>query len=159
MSELNKTLRVAGVGLVLGALAVLTVPGRAVPDAFFDVGEAFFREFTDPESAATLEVVEFDEEQAAAMPFQVTNRDGLWMIPSHNDYPADGRERLSNISADIISLVKEDFRSDNIADHEALGVVDPTDLTAASLVGGGTRVTVKDANEDVLAYLFFGNRV
>ena len=69
MSELNKTLRVAGVGLVLGALAVLTVPGRAVPDAFFDVGETFFLEFTDPESAATLEVVEFDEEQARRYAF------------------------------------------------------------------------------------------
>ena len=46
MSELNKTLRVAGVGLVLGALAVLTVPGRAVPDAFFDVGEPFFSDFS-----------------------------------------------------------------------------------------------------------------
>ena len=126
---------------------------------FFDVGEPFFQEFVDPEAAATLEVVEFDEDQAAAMPFQVTNRDGLWTIPSHNDYPADGRERLSNISADIISLVKEDFRSDNIADHESLGVIDPTDLAATSLVGRGTRITVKDATDETLADLIVGNRV
>ena len=146
MSELNKTLRAAGIGLVLGTLALVTTPGRAVPDAFFDVGDTFFPGFTDPEVAATLEVVEFDAEQAAAMPFQVTNREGLWLIPSHNDYPADGRERLSNISADIISLVKEDFRSDNIADHESLVVIDPTDLSATSLVCRGRRVTGKDTN-------------
>ncbi len=159
MGELNKTVRAVGIALLLGVAALVTTPGRATPDAFFDIGDPFFPEFTDPEAAATLDVVEFDEEQAAAMPFQVTNRDGLWTIPSHNDYPADGRERLSNISADIISLVKEDFRSDNVADHEALGVVDPTDLTATSLVGRGTRITVKDANEEVLADLIVGNPV
>ena len=159
MGELSKTLRLAGLSLLLGIAAFVSTPGRATPDAFFDVGEPFFPEFLDPETAATLEVVEFDEDQAAAMPFQVTNRDGLWTIPSHNDYPADGRERLSNISADIISLEKEDFRSDNIADHESLGVIDPTDLAATSLVGRGTRITVKNATDETLADLIVGNRV
>ena len=159
MGELSKTLRLAGLSLLLGITAFVSTPGRATPDAFFDVGEPFFPEFLDPETAATLEVVEFDEDQAAAMPFQVTNRDGLWTIPSHNDYPADGRERLSNISADIISLEKEDFRSDNIADHESLGVIDPTDLAATSLVGRGTRITVKNATDETLADLIVGNRV
>ena len=159
MGELRKTIRAAGAALLLCSVAFLSTPSRATPDAFFDVGESFFPGFTDPEVAATLDIIEFDEEQAAAMPFQVTNRDGLWTIPSHNDYPADGRERLSNISADIISLVKEDFRSDNIADHEALGVIDPTDLTATSLVGRGTRVTVKDTADETLADLIVGNPV
>ena len=159
MSELKKTMTLAGVALLLGVVAFASAPRRAVPDLFFDVGEPFFPEFTDPEAAATLDVVEFDEETAAATPFQVTNRDGLWTIPSHHDYQADGAERLSNIAADIISLVKEDFRSDNVADHEALGVIDPTDLAATSLIGRGTRVTVKDANGEALADLIVGRRV
>ena len=129
MNELRTTLALGGAAVVLAVVALVSAPGRAVPDAFFDIGEPFFPEFTDPEAAATLEVVEFDEDTAAAIPFQVTNQDGLWTIPSHNDYPADGRDRLANIAADIISVVKEDFRSDNVADHEALGVIDPTDLT------------------------------
>ena len=103
--------------------------------------------------------MEFDEETASATPFQVTNQGGLWTIPSHHDYQADGAERLSNIAADIISLVKEDFRSDNVADHEALGVIDPSDLTTSSLVGRGTRVTVRDTNTEILADLIVGNRV
>ena len=137
MNELRTTLALGGAAVVLAVVALVSAPGRAVPDAFFDIGEPFFPEFTDPEAASTLEVVEFDEATAAAIPFQVTNRDGLWTIPSHNDYPADGAERLSNIAADIISVVKEDFRSDNVADHEALGVIDPTDLTTPGLVGRG----------------------
>ena len=159
MNELRTTLALGGAAVVLAVVALVSAPGRAVPDAFFDIGEPFFPEFADPEAAATLEVVEFDEATAAAIPFQVTNQDGLWTIPSHNDYPADGRERLANIAADIISVVKEDFRSDNVADHEALGVIDPTDLTATGLVGRGTRVTVRDANGESLADLIVGNRV
>ena len=134
MNELNKTAIFVGIALVLGVVAFASAPRRAAPDLFFDVGEAFFPEFADPDAAASLEVMEFDEDTASATPFQVTNQGGLWTIPSHHDYQADGAERLSNIAADIISLVKEDFRSDNVADHEALGVIDPSDLTTSSLV-------------------------
>lgn len=159
MSELKKTLMVAGVAVLLGVVAVVSAPRPAVPDAFFDVGEPFFPEFTDPEMATTLEVVEFDEETASAIPFKVTNRNGLWTIPSHHDYPADGAERLANAAADIISVVKDDFRSDNVADHESLGVVDPTDETASTLQGRGTRVTFRGAGDVVLADLIVGRPV
>ncbi len=159
MQETKKTLIIAGVALLLGVVAFASAPRRALPDLFFDVGETFFPEFADPDAAATLDVVEFNAETASAMPFQVTNRDGLWTIPSHHDYPADGAERLSNIAADIISLTKEDFRSDNVADHEALGVIHPTDLAATSLVGRGTLLTVKDANDEALADLIVGRPV
>lgn len=159
MNELNKTATFIGIALVLGVVAFASAPRRAAPDLFFDVGEPFFAGFTDPEAAATLEVMEFDEETAAATPFQVTNQGGLWTIPSHHGYQADGAERLAGIAADVISLVKEDFRSDNVADHEALGVIDPSDLTTSSLVGRGTRITMRDANTEILADLIVGNRV
>ena len=159
MNELNKTALFVGIALVLGVAALASAPRRAAPDLFFDVGEPFFPEFTDPQAAATLEVMEFDEETASATPFQVTNRGGLWTIPSHHDYPADGAERLANVAADVISLVKEDFRSDNVADHEALGVIDPSDLTTSSLVGRGTRVTVRGEDTEILADLVVGGRV
>lgn len=159
MNELKKTLSIAGIAVLLGAVAMVSAPRRAAPDAFFDVGEPFFPEFTDPEAAATLEVIEFDEEQAAAMPFKVTNRNGLWTIPSHHDYPADGEERLANAAANVISVIKDDFRSDNLADHESLGVVDPTDDTVSSLQGRGSRVTFRAADEQVLADLVVGRPV
>ena len=159
MNELNKTATFIGIALVLGVVAFASAPRRSAPDLFFDVGEPFFPEFTDPEAAATLEVMEFDEETAAATPFQVTNQGGLWTIPSHHGYQADGAERLAGIAADVISLAKEDFRSDNVADHEALGVIDPSDLTTSSLVGRGTRITMRDANTEILADLIVGSRV
>ena len=159
MSELKKTTVFGGAAVVLVVLALLTGPRRAAPDAFFDVGETFFPEFTDPETATTLEVVEFDEDTAAAAVFRVTNRNGLWTIPSHHDYPADGRERLANTAAGVIAITKDDFRSDNVTDHEAFGVIDPLDESVSTLRGRGRRVTFKGASEEVLGDLIIGNPV
>ena len=159
MSELKKTTVFGGAAVVLVVLALLTAPRRAVPDAFFDVGETFFPDFTDPETATTLEVVEFDEDTAAAAVFRVTNRNGLWTIPSHHDYPADGKERLANTAAGVIAITKDDFRSDNVTDHEAFGVIDPLDQSVSTLRGRGRRVTFKGASEEVLGDLIIGNRV
>ena len=157
MSERKKTLSLVGIAIAAAVVALVSAPRRTVPDAFFDVGEPFFAEFTDPEMAATLAVVEWDEQTASALPFAVTNRGGLWIIPSHHDYPADGEERLSTAAAAVISVVKDDFRSDNIADHEALGVIDPLDDMATSFEGRGTRLTFKDASGGILADLILGN--
>jgi len=159
MSELQKTSVFGGAAVILVALALLTIPQRAAPDAFFDVGETFFAEFTDPETATTLEVIQFDEDTAAAATFEVTNRDGLWTIPSHHDYPADGAERLANTAAGVIAITKDDFRSDNVTDHESFGVIDPLDDGVSTLRGRGQRVTFKGASEQVLADLIIGNRV
>ena len=157
MSELNKTFTFAGVAVLLSVIAMVSAPRRSAPDAFFDVGDRFFPEFNDPELAATLEIVQWDDATRSALPFEVTNRRGLWTIPSHHDYPADGADRLATAAAEIISAVKEEFRSDNIADHEALGVIDPLDETATSLEGRGTRITFKGSGEEVLADLVIGN--
>ena len=159
MTELEKTTAFGGAAILAAAVAFGTAPSRSAPDAFFDVGETFFPEFADPEAATSLEVVEFDEDTAAAAVFRVTNRNGLWTIPSHHDYPADGEERLANTAAGMIAVTKDDFRSDSVTDHEAFGVIDPLDDGVGTLRGRGRRVTFKGASEEVLADLIIGNRV
>jgi len=159
MSETRKTFAIAGLGLALLILALASVPRRSTPDEFQDRGESFFPGFTDPNLATTLEVVEFDESTAAAKPFKVTFKDGRWTIPSHHDYPADGKDRLARTAAGLIGLTKLDFRSANVADHETCGVIDPLDESAGSLKGRGKRVTIRDKNDQVLADLIFGKKL
>ena len=159
MTELEKTTAFVGAAVLVVALAMATAPSRNAPEAFFDVGETFFPEFSDPEAATTLEVVEFDEDTAAAAVFRVTNREGLWTIPSHHDYPADGEERLANTAAGMIAIIKDDFRSDSVTDHEAFGVIDPLDEGISTLRGRGRRVTFKGPSEEVLADLIIGDAV
>ena len=159
MSETRKTMTYAGVALLLLGLAFLTAPRKITPDAFLDRGEAFFPEFTDPNVATTLEVIEFDEETAAARPFKVTFNEDKWTIPSHHNYPADGKERLAKTAAGVIGIKKDDFRSNNVADHEAFGVLDPLDQTVTTLKGRGKRVTIKGESDQILADLIIGNKL
>jgi len=156
MSELMKTLSFAGGALALALIAAVTAPRPSLPDAFADIGEPFFPDFQDPNAAASLEVVEWDEDAGGAKAFKVVNQDGVWTIPSHHDYPADGADRLAETAAGVIGIKKDDFRSENVADQEALGVVDPLDETVASSEGRGKRVTLKDASGAVLADFILG---
>ena len=159
MSETRRTMTYAGAALLLLTLAFLTAPRHITPDAFLDRGEAFFPEFTDPNVATTLEVIEFDEETAAARPFKVTFNKNKWTIPSHHDYPADGKERLAKTAAGVIGIKKDDFRSNNVADHEAFSVREPLAQTMPTLKGRGNRVTIKGESGQILADLIIGNKL
>lgn len=156
MSEMRKTLTFAGAAVALAALALLTAPRQKSPDQFNDQGQAFFPDFTDPNAARTLEVVDWDDATGTAVPFKVTYQGGRWTIPSHHDYPADGKDRLAKTAAGMIGITKDDFRTDNPADYEACGVVDPLDATNPSTKGRGKRVTIKGDNDVVLADLIIG---
>ena len=100
---------------------------------------------------------EFDDETAAARHFKVTVNENKWSIPSHHDYPADGKERLAKTAAGVIGIKKDDFRSNNVADHEAFSVLDPLDQTVTTLKGRGKRVTIKGESGQILADLIIGN--
>ena len=159
MNEIKKTLIFGGTAVVLALLALVTAPRKITPNAFLDQGEPFFPEFTDPNVATSLEVIDFDEETGSAIPFKVLFKDGKWTIPSHHDYPADGKDRLAKTAAGVIGIKKDDFRTDNVADHEACGVIDPLDETATSLKGRGQRVTLKGENDQVLADFIIGKEI
>jgi len=156
MSEMAKSMSWAAAALILAALAFFTAPSRPAPDDFLDRGEVFFPAFTNPNDAKTLEVIEFNEETAEATPFKVTFRSGRWTIPSHNDYPADGEDQLARAAAGVIGIEKDDFRTDNVSDHEACGVLDPLDEAATSLKGRGRRITIRGESDQVLADLILG---
>lgn len=158
-SELTLTKTLAGAALLLAVVAWATSPRNVTPGAFIDQGTEFFPDFQDPNIATTLEVIEFDEETASARPFKVTNQGGIWTIPSHNNYPADGKDRLAQTAAGVIGITRDDFRSDNVADHEALGVLDPIDETITTLTGRGKRVTLRGENDVVLADFIVGKEI
>ncbi len=158
MNENKKTMMFAGIAVALVALALIFAPRRITPEAFLDQGEPFFPNFTDPNDATTLEVINFDESTGAAQPFKVTFKNSLWTIPSHHDYPADAKDRLAKTAAGVIGIKKDDFRSDNVTDHEACGAIDPLEETAG-LTGRGQRVTIRGGNDNVLADFIIGKPV
>ncbi len=86
-------------------------------------------------------------------------KDKKWVIPSHYDYPADARDRLSKTAAAVMDLTKDTIRSDKVEDQQEMGVLDPLDVKATALQGRGKRVTLRDASEKVLADFIIGNEI
>ena len=159
MSATRTTAAICGIALALIALTWATAPRVRTPSMSADRGERVFPQLTDPNAAASLEVIEFDERNATVRPFKVQNRGGRWTIPSQHDYPADARDRLAQTTAAIIALRKDDVASDNAADAERCGVLDPVDTTVPSVKGRGTRVTVRGQQGQVLADIIIGGTV
>lgn len=159
MNEMKTTMTFGAVALALAAIAFLMSGPSAEPEAFSDQGQSFYPDFIDPNEAVTLEVIDYNSETGSAVPFKVTFDEGRWRIPSQYDYPADGKERLANTAAGVINITKDDYRTDNTAEHELCGVIDPLDESTTSLAGRGKRVTLKAASGAVLSDLIIGNPV
>src|SRR5262245_33838419 len=115
------------VALALGCMGLAySMRPVAPPKAQFeDTGEALFPGFTDPTTATGLAVVAWDEKEAKVVRFEVEQKQGRWVIPSHNDYPADGTERMGKAAASFIDVKKDRYYGDSVADHAAFGVLDP----------------------------------
>ncbi len=157
--ELKKTLIFVVVAALLMGAAFVNIPDRRKDEVFDEVGRPFFPDFTDPNGCTSLEVVDYDPETAIVTPFKVQLKDGRWTIPSHYDYPADGKDRLVKTSTGVMDLRKDTLRSDSVEDHEKLGVVDPLDTKASTLKGQGKRVTLKDDSDKTLADFLIGKEI
>jgi len=163
MNDLQKTSAFVAVALLLAGAAAVRMPGRTATEAVFaDQGKPFFPDFRDPLAANSLEVYDYDPAVGGAVPFQVTLRDGKWVIPSHHDYPADAKDRLKNTAAGVMDLTKDAIRSTNSADHKPLGVLDPLDPKVAGSEGVGKRIKLSESNSStqrVLADFIIGKEV
>ncbi|MEZ5360820.1 MAG: DUF4340 domain-containing protein [Bryobacterales bacterium] len=159
MSELTKTLLFCLGAAVLTAAAVVVDPGASAPEIFSDQGELFFPNFTDPNAPKAIEVIDYDPETATATPLKVEFKDNQWILPSHNNYPADAAERLASTAAALTELHKDVVVSDRVEDHAQYGVIDPLDENNTSLEGRGKRVTLRDENGDALADFVIGKPV
>jgi len=159
MTESVKTALLAGAALVLAISAAVVEPEARVPAIMSDQGEAFYPTFTDPQAPRTIEVVDYDEATATALPLKVQLQQGKWVIASHYNYRVDIGDRLTKTAAALMYLKKDMVRSDSPLDHAKFGVVDPLDEKASGLTGRGKRVTLRDANGAILADYIFGKPV
>jgi hypothetical protein len=157
--DARRTAAFGGVAAVLLFVTWATAPRVVVPDVLAERGQLLFPQFRDPNAAASLEVIEFDPSSGTVRPFKVQNRNGRWTIPSQHDYPADARDQLAATAAAVIALKRDDFASDNVADHEAAAVLDPLDTTLPALQGRGTRVIIRGSEDDVIADVILGKEV
>lgn len=156
MNETTKSLIFVGVAVVAAIGAFFARPTATTNPSGPEI-KTLFETFTDPLLANSLEVVRPDEASATIQSFKVQQENGLWVIPSSGNYPADAKDRVKNAATALIGREVIGIATDKPSEHELYGVIQPDASKAmANLKGVGTQVTVKDANNKDLANLIIG---
>jgi len=156
MNDWKKTGLFGGAAVALVILSLVTTPRAREAASFSAQGAEFYPAFKDPLKVAALEVIQPDELSGGFKPFRVQVVDGQWSIPSHSNYPADGKDRLAKTAASVIDLKKERLASNNPKDYADFGVNDPSSATEEGKKGRGNRVKLFDQAGAILADYIFG---
>jgi hypothetical protein len=164
MNETTKTLIYLGVA---GVVLVAAIADRRLSRSGVDeggarsaVGKPMFADFQDPLAARSLEIVTFDEGQAALKSFRVSQNGTRWVIPSHGNYPADAENQLRDAAAGLITMEAIDVASELPTDHAEFGVIEPSsDKLTVGAEGVGTLVVMQDAKGKDLLRLIIGKAV
>jgi hypothetical protein len=145
----------AGAGLlVAGWLVQPRFPSARVEPA---ADRVLFKELTDASKAASLEIRSYDDELATLRSFKVLQSDGVWVLPSHENYPADAREQLAAAATALVDLPILGVVSTSPGDHETYGVIEPDpEKIKPGVTGVGRLVEVRDASGNRLARLVIG---
>lgn len=153
------TFLVAGLGLLaLGAWLQMR-PALRSRDATSETaeGKPLFPELTDAAKAASLEIVSFDEDTATLAPFKVVKSGGVWVLPSHQNYPADAKDQLAAAATELVDRPIVDVVSTSPGDHVLYGVKEPdADKVAVGETGVGQLVEIRDGSGNKLARLIVG---
>lgn len=146
---------------LLGGLGMLLL-GAFVQPRFKSVKvqpeeqRVLFPELSDAAKAASLEIVSYDDELSTLHPFKVMQSGGVWVLPAHQNYPADAKEQLA-AAATLVDLKMLDLVSKSPGDHETYGVIEPDpEKIKPGMTGVGQLVEIRDASGNKLARLIVG---
>jgi hypothetical protein len=159
MSEPIKTIVFVAVGaLALGAAFFIDRPAASV-DHESKIGESLTGDF-EVDAPKRLRVIKFDPATAETKQFEVASIDGVWRIPSKDNYPADATRQMASAANALIDRKILRVAAQTADAHEELGVVDPlSEKLNSGSQGVGTRVIMKNGNGDDLVDLIVGNKV
>ncbi len=159
MTEMTKTATFIGVAFATVVLALITRPRPVGIEPDEQVGQALFADFKDPLTAKSLEIVKFDEELGERNVFRVKEeKNGVWVIPSHQGYPADAKDRVQNAATMFIDLNVVNVVSENKGDHPIFGVLEPEDRGLGD-TGVGSLVRIQDEKDKNVVELIIGKEV
>lgn len=162
MNPTNRTLMFAGVAVASAAIAFVanSLSTPETVDGFADVGESFFPDFTDVGRATALKVTDYDSDERESRSFAVEQNDnGLWVIPSHHNYPAEAADRLARTATSLMGIKKTAVTSRSKEDWKRFGVIEPDADGSAEDDERGTRLTLSDNSGNALVDLIIGNQV
>jgi len=125
------------------------------------IGQFLFPQFTDPIAIKSLEIVKLDV-TGERSDFRVVEINGIWSIPSHDNYPADARDQMGRVAEaltglTVLEIIQPDESGiDMIAFQTQYGVIDPSSDNILITDGVGTKITLGGANNTTLVNLIIG---
>ena len=154
---MRKTAGFVGAGLLLLALGWAVQPRFKPATLKPAVERVLFPELTDAEKAASLEIIRYDDELATLYPFKVIKTGGVWVLPSHQNYPADAKDQLAAAATELVDLKALDVVTERAADHEVYGVIEPDqEKIKPGMTGVGQLIEIRDASGSKIARLIIG---
>ncbi len=160
MNPIIRTLVFVGAAVLsLGAAGLTYWSHRpAQVDWAAELGQEFFPEFKDPNKATSLQVATFDKAASKTSTFSVDYKDGKWRIPSHNNYPADGKDRLKSTAASVIGITRGTLVGKTKEAHKEHNLLDPLDASITETEGRGDRITLRGGGDTPLVDLIIGKK-
>ncbi len=158
--QIVRTLAFVAAAVVLAGGAYLTYPRAREFRVSEAVKKPLFPQFKDPQQAARIVITKIDEELGQLMQFEVVKdpQRKIWVIPSHESYPADDENRIRDASTALIDLIPIDFVSQESRDQATFGLLKPSQETEAAQTGIGLLVSVEDVKGNKLAELIIGKK-
>lgn len=161
MTESSKTGIIAAIAAVSTFLAWSTTTrnySTGSSTATDRINQPLFEKFADPLSAASLKIVKYDSDAEQYEEFEVAkDRNGVWTIPSHENYPADANKQMSEAANLFVGLKALNIASEKRDEHKMFGVLEPDKKKEAEGGDGvGELVQFRGEKGDVLADLIIG---
>lgn len=156
MSETVKSSIFVGLAVVLVAIAGYVQYSGTWTETMSKPITVLFPEL-DPQAIAGMEIVRFDTASTRMDRFEVKQQNGVWTIPSRNNYPADAQ--TTHLAEAATSLGAAQVLGDPVTNdpskHNEYEVIEPT---AANVIKGGlgTKVILTSADGSQLAQLIIG---
>ncbi len=150
---------VAGVALLVVGAWLQFRPSLRYREAGGDASatKVLFPDMSDAAKAASLAITSFDEDTASLRTFKVVKSGGVWVLPSHDNYPADARDQLAAAATELIDRPILDLVSTSPSDHETYGVIEPdAEKVKVGETGVGQLIEIRDASGNRLARLVVG---
>lgn len=161
MSEGIKTLTYSGIALLVALVAYAWRPSDVSTDTPASGARVLFESFQDIEEAKEIEITSYDETLSESRKLVVQQqKNGRWIIPTHDNYPADAEKQLREAATLLFQLRSEGLASEVIEDHEMFGVKSPEkDQVKRGEKGVGLQVRLKDGKGETIAALIIGGKV
>ncbi|HEY1065484.1 MAG TPA: DUF4340 domain-containing protein, partial [Pirellulales bacterium] len=147
MKPTQELIKTTGFVAVAALLATAGYFATAAP-TYTTTSETVNEYFYDFDSAkiTQLRIVSYDG--STVNPFEVQKQGEVWVLPSHEGYPADASKRLGEALAALQGLRRGPLVSESPLDHDRYGVVSPENIKPGTLADAvGTLVVAKMGSE------------